>query len=107
MDREDELSRQTTRQQMIALLSLHEHSARELSVALRIREKEVYDHLAHVRRSVVSQKKRLRIQPAQCLECRYVFRDRGRLTTPGKCPRCKGEHIQDPKYRVLQSTSTQ
>ncbi len=102
MNREDELSRQTTRQRMIALLALREHTALELSAALSVREKEVYDHLAHVRRSVVSQNKRFHIQPAQCLECRYVFRERGRLTAPGRCPRCKGEHIQDPKYRVSQ-----
>ena len=100
MDREDELIRQTTRQQLITLLSLREHTALELSAALRIREKEVYEHLAHVRRSVVSLNKRFHIQAAECLECHYVFRDRQRLTTPGKCPRCRGEHIQDAKYRV-------
>jgi hypothetical protein len=101
MKREDDLSRQTTRQQMIVLLSENEYSARDLSVALSIREKEVCDHLAHIKRSVASQKKKLSITSAQCLECRYVFRDRGRLSKPGRCPRCKGEHIQDPKYRII------
>jgi len=91
---------QTIRQQIIAQLSCDEHSARDLSVALRIREKEVYDHLSHIRRSLASQKRRLLIKAAQCLECQYVFRDRARLTKPSKCPRCKGTHIEDPKYSV-------
>jgi transcriptional regulator len=93
--------RLTIRQQIIALLSREQHSALGLSMALKIREKEVYDHLSHIRRSLTSQKKKLHVKPAQCLECLHVFEDRARLTTPGKCPRCKGTHIEDPKYRVI------
>jgi transcriptional regulator len=91
---------QTIRQQIIVELSLDEHNARELSVALRIREKEVYDHLSHIKRSLASQKKRLLVKAAQCLECHYVFRDRVRFTKPSKCPRCKGTHIEEPKYKI-------
>jgi len=100
MAEEDEVFRQTTRQQMMRLLALRECTALELSAALRIREKEVYEHLAHVRRSVTAQHGRFHVRAAECLECHYVFADRRRLTTPGRCPRCRGEHIQDPKYRV-------
>jgi len=98
---EDNPPLQTIRQQMTALLSHEQHSALGLSAALKIREKEVYDHLSHIRRSLASQKMKLHIQPARCLECRYVFDNRARLTKPGKCPRCKGTHIEDPKYRVI------
>ena len=100
MAREDEVFRQTTRQQMLRLLALRECTALELSAALRIREKEVYEHLVHVRRSVAAQHGRFHVRAAECLECRYVFADRRRLTTPGRCPRCRGEHIQDPRYRI-------
>jgi transcriptional regulator len=90
----------TTRQKIITLLTGDAQTALGLSQTLKIREKEVYDHLSHIRRSLVAQQKRLRIEPAQCLECGYVFQDRSRLTKPGKCPRCRGTHIQDPRYRV-------
>jgi predicted Zn-ribbon and HTH transcriptional regulator len=100
-DSENDSSMQTIRQQMITLLSGEQHSAQGLSTALRIREKEVYDHLSHIRRSLASQKRKLDVKPAQCLECRYVFDDRSRLTKPGRCPRCKGTHIEDPRYRVI------
>lgn len=102
MEPADERARQTTRQQLMNLLLRREHTALELSAVLRIPQKEVYDHLIHIRRSVVAQRMKFQIQPAKCLLCNYVFRKRQRLTTPGRCPRCRGEHIQDLKYRIAQ-----
>ena len=49
----------TIRQQIIELLVEQEMSAREISQTVRIREKEVYEHLFHVARSVNTQKKKL------------------------------------------------
>ena len=91
----------TIRQQMVVLLSEQEMSARELSQAIGIREKEVYDHLSHISRSLNSQRKRLILSPAQCLSCGFIFKDRTRLTRPGRCPHCKKSHIQIPTYQVL------
>jgi predicted Zn-ribbon and HTH transcriptional regulator len=91
----------TTRQQMIALLSKGECRARDLSQMLGIREKEVYAHLSHIERSVVSQKKRLLIIPSMCVSCGYVFDRRKRFTKPGRCPNCKSERIQEPTYQVV------
>jgi len=91
---------ETIRQQMIALLSDKEMDARELSQTMGIREKEVYEHLPHIARSVAAQNKRLTIQPVRCLACGYVFRDRRRFTRPGRCPRCKMSHLDQPKYRI-------
>ena len=94
---------QTVRQQMIALLSQGVHSARGLSQMLRIQEKEVYGHLSHIARSVVSQRQRLVVIPSRCLVCGYVFDKRKRLTRPGRCPRCKGERIEEPRYQVVEA----
>jgi len=91
---------QTTRRQIIELLIEAEHSAKELSQKLRIREKEVYEHLGHIKHSAAAQKKKLKVIPAQCLACGYIFESRNRFTSPGRCPRCKGEHITDPRYRI-------
>ncbi|NIN00932.1 MAG: ArsR family transcriptional regulator [candidate division Zixibacteria bacterium] len=91
---------QTIRKQMIVLLSKKEMSARELSQAVGIREKEVYEHLSHIARSVAAQGEKLNIRPSRCLVCGYVFQDRKRFTRPSRCPRCKRSHIQEPTYRV-------
>jgi len=78
-----------------------EMSARELSQALGIREKEVVQHLVHVEKTVASQKKKLVIIPFQCLDCEYIFKERKRYTRPGRCPRCKGTHVETPSFRIL------
>ena len=86
---------------MILLLSKAENTARDLSQMLGIREKEVYTHLAHIARSVAPQDKKLLIIPSRCLSCGYVFDTRRRFTKPGRCPSCKSERIQEPRYRVV------
>jgi len=96
----DEEQVKTIRQQMIALLSEGEIDAKGISQELGIREKEVYEHLPHVSRSTAAQGKRLIIIPARCLGCGYVFKNRTRFTSPGRCPSCKGTHLQAPMYRI-------
>jgi predicted Zn-ribbon and HTH transcriptional regulator len=90
----------TIRQQIIDLLSQGEMDARELSREVGIREKEVCDHLAHIARSLAVKGKKLSIQPAQCVSCGYVFKDRQRYTRPGRCPRCKKSHLQSPAFYI-------
>jgi predicted Zn-ribbon and HTH transcriptional regulator len=86
---------------MILLLSEGDCTARDLSQILGVREKEVFAHLVHIARSVVPQRKRLLVIPSECLSCGYVFDARKRFTKPGRCPTCKGERIQEPRYRIV------
>jgi predicted Zn-ribbon and HTH transcriptional regulator len=67
-----------------------------LSQELGLKEKEVTEHLEHLRRRRV----RLRVTPAACLGCGFVFRKRDRLTRPGRCPLCRGESVSDPVFAV-------
>lgn len=90
----------TIRQQLIEILSEGEITAIELSQDLGIREKEVYEHLPHIARSVASQGKKFVIEPSRCLKCGYVFEGRKRFTKPGHCPQCRETHIQRPAFRV-------
>jgi predicted Zn-ribbon and HTH transcriptional regulator len=92
---------ETVRRQIIVLLSQKEMSAMDLSQDLGIREKEVYEHLPHIERSLAAQGKELVIRPSLCLKCGYVFKDRKRFTRPGRCPQCKGTHLQRPTYEIL------
>ena len=94
-------SMRTIRQELINLLSQYELDARELSQELGIREKEVYDHLAHVARSVKAEKKKLIVHPSRCLQCGFVFKDRKRLTRPSRCPKCRRSHLLNPRYQIL------
>ncbi len=91
---------QTIRHQMMTHLNRAEMTAIELSQILGLPEKEVYGHLPHISSSVKSKGKRLVIQPARCLNCGYVFKDRRRFTSPGRCPHCRKSHIQRPAYQI-------
>ena len=91
---------QTIRQRIITLLSEQEMGARELSQVMGIREKEVYDHLSHITRSLAARGKKLNVQPYSCLGCGYVFQDRKRFTRPSRCPRCKESRLQEATYRI-------
>jgi predicted Zn-ribbon and HTH transcriptional regulator len=88
----------TIRQQMIKILAAGHWSARELSQALHISEKEVCGHLYHVRRLL---KTAFCIEPAQCLNCGYVFEHRQQVKGPSRCPKCRSEHIHDPLYYTI------
>jgi predicted Zn-ribbon and HTH transcriptional regulator len=93
-------SPQTIRQRMAELMEEKEMTARDLSRALGIREKAVYEHLPHLARSVSARNKKLIILPFQCLACGYLFKERNRYSPPGRCPRCKKAHVQRPLYRI-------
>lgn len=89
----------TKRQEITELLSMGTYTLQDLSSELHISMKEVLDHLAHVRRSV-RQPKKFVIEPAECLDCGFVYKDRSKIHKPGKCPKCRGTHIREPEYRI-------
>jgi predicted Zn-ribbon and HTH transcriptional regulator len=94
------VSVQTIRRRIIELLAGQEMTARELSQDLGLREKEVYDHLVHLGRTVAAQGRQLVVRPFGCRACGWVFKDRRRFSRPGRCPRCKGSYIEAPAYRI-------
>jgi transcriptional regulator len=91
----------TIRQDLISLLSGREMDARELSQELGLKEKEIYEHLVHVERTVAASRGRFVITPSQCLLCGYVFEDRRRLTRPSRCPQCRRSKLQSPSFRIF------
>lgn len=90
----------TIRQQIIEILKEGEMSALDLSRLIGIREKEVYEHLEHIKKTITGQEERFIVTPASCLKCGYIFKDRSRLTKPGRCPECKGTRLSRPVYRI-------
>jgi len=91
---------ETVRQQIIAFLKEGPATALDISQHVHISEKEVYEHLTHVKKSVASRGETLRIHPAECLKCGFVFKERKRFRTPGRCPVCKFTHLRKPSYEI-------
>jgi predicted Zn-ribbon and HTH transcriptional regulator len=76
-------------------------SFRELSVRVRVSEKDIPQHLEHLARSAKASGQRLDIEPARCLGCEFVFRERTRLTRPSRCPRCRGQRVAAARFRIV------
>jgi predicted Zn-ribbon and HTH transcriptional regulator len=93
----------TIRHRIVSLLSDHASSARQISLELRIPEKEICDHLAHIRRTMHKGAYHLMVEPACCEKCGFTFRKRERLNKPGKCPLCRSESIIDPLFTVVKA----
>jgi hypothetical protein len=90
----------STRKQIIELLEKEECDARMISQKLGIREKEAYDHIPHIIRTVSATGKTFTLTAAQCIDCGYEFRDRKRASKPGRCPACKKERIESPRFSI-------
>ncbi len=90
----------TVRQEIIAALSEGPCSARDLSAAAGVPEREIAGHLEHIQKTLSQSGRHLTIQPAECKKCGFVFAKREKLTRPGKCPVCKGESIREPLFSV-------
>ncbi|MBI5563203.1 MAG: transcriptional regulator [Deltaproteobacteria bacterium] len=91
----------TIRQNMAELLEGGMFTAKDISRALGIREKEVIDHLPHVATSVEAKGKRLSVEPSECMGCGFVFRKRERFRTPSRCPVCKAEEITEARFGIV------
>jgi predicted Zn-ribbon and HTH transcriptional regulator len=81
------------------MLRQDEYTAKDISRILGIREKEVYEHLPHVQRSLGNAVS-LIVEPARCMECDFIFTKRKRVTTPGRCPVCRSERISEPVFKI-------
>ena len=91
----------TIRKYVTALLEEHTMSAKEISLIIRIPERDVSGHLEHIRRTLHKTDRRLHVEPARCEKCGFVFHKRERLSKPGKCPLCHSHLILPPLYSIV------
>lgn len=95
-------SETTLRQTLADLLRMgpwgFEELRRELQLSVRLLEEE----LRHVEKSAKGSGRKLRVEPAACRDCGFVFRERAarHLHPPGRCPRCKGNGITGPRFQL-------
>ncbi|MGF1758660.1 hypothetical protein L4D76_12100 [Photobacterium sagamiensis] len=91
---------ETTRKEITTLLSERSCTAKEISTAAKISEKEVYDNLEYILKTIHRDNRKLVITPYQCKKCGFVFKKRERLKKPGKCPLCRSESIEDALFSI-------
>lgn len=90
----------TVRQRIVQLLQRNALTARELSQALHISEKDLYQQLPHLQRSLAARGQQLVADACECLACGHRFEGRRRFPPPSRCPRCHAERLRRPSYRI-------
>jgi len=90
----------TIRQAIVAALLQGLCTAKDLSAAVKISEREVDGHLEHIRKSLAGTGQQLLLMPAECKKCGFVFSKRDKFKRPGKCPVCRGESIREPRFTI-------
>jgi len=91
---------QTPRERLLRALSAEPLSARALSQLVSLAEREVFDHLQFLQKTLKTRGQKLVLTPATCLDCQFVFRKRERLTRPGRCPACRSTHLSEPHFSL-------
>ncbi|MFZ8782857.1 MAG: transcriptional regulator [Desulfurococcaceae archaeon] len=97
----------TIRERIIELLRSTSRplTAREIIEVLgvNITDREVYEHLAHIAKTIRSRsqgREVLLMEPPTCRKCGYVFKDLEKPKKPSRCPRCKSEWISPPRFII-------
>ena len=95
-------NRETLRQAIINCLKTSGRPLgyKELSVMLKVSEKDLPEHMEHVAKSLRSKDRQLIVLPAACRTCGYEFENRKKMTQPSRCPLCKSERIDPPLFRL-------
>lgn len=91
---------ETVRKEIISALRERTLSAREISGAVSVPEKAVYEHLCHIQKTLHKKGGRLVVTPPECRKCGFEFKKREKLKKPGKCPVCRGESVTEPLFSI-------
>lgn len=87
----------TRRQEIIELLKENPISAQNLANIYGTTLKDINEDLEHIKLAV---KSKFRIIPAYCKKCNYIFKERAKIKTPSKCPKCRSEWIEREKFKI-------
>ena len=92
----------TERRRLEGLLLDRPRSIEGLRRELALSAHELEAELEHLDRTLKTKSLRIEVEPAECLACSYVFalRSARRFHAPGRCPKCKAERIEEPRFWI-------
>jgi predicted Zn-ribbon and HTH transcriptional regulator len=93
------------RQRIMKLLmeSSEPLTAEDIARMFEIEVSDVYEHLEHIAKSIrrmYGGSKALLMIPPRCRKCGYVFKDLEKPKKPSRCPKCKSEWIESPRFTI-------
>jgi hypothetical protein len=90
----------TRREEIFMVLKKERRTAQELANYYKVELWEIIEDLKHLAKSVRPSFE-LRMFPACCKKCRFIFKERSKIKSPSKCPRCKSMWIQAPLFEIV------
>ncbi len=90
----------TVRDRICAVLEQGPQGSLQISQLVGIPQGEVAGHLEHLSRSLTHRGQQLVVLPARCLACEFIFEGRRRFGRPSRCPQCRKERIEPPRFSV-------
>lgn len=97
----------TTRQELVELLSYSVTGLTPDSISAKmstrdntISDREIIEHLKHIRKTLDNEDKYLTGQPPKCQECEFEDFDQI-INIPSKCPKCRSRRILQPKFKIV------
>lgn len=85
----------TLRQEIADFIKDNPSTAKDISKALGIQEKDAYYHMEHVAKTFG---KGFHVILPECRKCGFVFSKR--TGKPSKCPECSSTWITEPEYYI-------
>ncbi|CAB50214.1 transcriptional regulator [Pyrococcus abyssi] len=90
------------REKIIELLLERDYSPSELARILEIKgkgaKKVILEDLKVIAKIAKREGMVLLVKPAQCRKCGFTFRPE--INIPSRCPRCKSEWIEEPRFKL-------
>ena len=92
---------ETRREKIIKILTEKDDTTlQELADIIQVPVKTVVEDLNNVRKTIRSERLRIEVRPASCMNCNYIFTGRSRISDPSKCPKCHAERINPQGFRI-------
>ena len=88
------------RRDLLSLLEQEPLTVHEIGRLMECRVSEVIDALHHLQKSLRHRPERMEVKPARCQKCGFTFSTE-KLSRPGRCPRCHGNWISEPRIRIV------
>lgn len=92
-----------TREELIEKMKKFEGTEVDFARIMNKSQSGIEEDIEHIRTSLRNNSEYLlMIKPATCLLCNYFFSN-SKAKAPSKCPKCRGEKIQLPYFKIMRN----
>ena len=87
--------------EIFLLLEQKYYSLQEIANIFKTTLFDIRDDWKIIQKVAKENNYKIKKKPAYCRACGFQYKERSRIKTPTKCPRCKHESIVPMKFRIV------